>query len=257
MSLIAITRAPSPNLDACELTHRERLAIDAVRAASEHEAYERVLAELGCSVERLPALPEMPDSVFVEDTAVVLAELAVITRPGAVSRRAETRSIAKALARYRELRHIVEPATMDGGDVLRVDRTLYVGVTSRTNSAAVAQLEEIVAPYGYRVPQVAVRGCLHLKSAASWLGGETVVLNPDWVDEKVFAGMERIHVHPDEPDAANLLRIGDTVLCASDHPRTRERLECSGYPVQSVDITELAKAEAGLTCSSLILDTVR
>lgn len=254
MTLRAITRAPSPNLGACELTHLERVAIDAARAAVEHEAYEQALKALGCAVQRLPAEPDLPDSVFVEDTAVVLPELAVITRPGAASRRPETASVAQALGPYRALHRIVEPGTMDGGDVLRIEKTLYVGLTSRTNADAVAQLREILAPRGYEVEGVDVRGCLHLKSAASWLGGDAVLLNPDWVDEGLFQGLERIHVHRDEPRAGNVLRVGDALLCAAACPRTRERLERNGYAVRPVDITELAKAEAGMTCSSLILE---
>ncbi|MDZ7841640.1 MAG: dimethylargininase [Gammaproteobacteria bacterium] len=254
MTLHAITRAPSPNLAACELTHLERVAIDASRAAAEHEAYERVLEELGCTLERLPAEPDLPDSVFVEDTAVVLPEVAVITRPGAASRRPETTSIGKVLAGYRPLHAIEAPGTMDGGDVLRVDRDLYAGLTSRTNAGAVDQLRGILESFGYSVVGVDVRGCLHLKSAASWLGGDAVLLNPDWVDEGLFAGLDLIHVHPDEPYAANVLRVGGLILCRADAPGTRERLEQSGFTVRSLDITELAKAEAGLTCSSLIFD---
>lgn len=254
MKLHAITRAPSPNLAACELTHLERTTIDADRAAAEHEVYERTLRELGCTVEQLPAEAELPDSVFVEDTAIVLPELAVVTRPGAASRQAETASIAAVLARYREVRTIEAPGTLDGGDVLRMDRDLYVGRTSRSNAAGIEQLDRILAPFGYSVRGAAVHGCLHFKSAVSWLGGSTVLLNPEWVDETLFAGMRIIHVHPDEPHAGNVLRIGSTLLCAAAHPRTRERLEQHGFTVRPVDITELSRAEAGMTCSSLILD---
>ncbi|HSH43901.1 MAG TPA: N(G),N(G)-dimethylarginine dimethylaminohydrolase [Arenicellales bacterium] len=252
MTLHAITRAPSPNLAACELTHLERTPIDAKRAATEHEAYEQVLEDLGCTVESLPAEPDLPDSVFVEDTAVVLPELAVITRPGAASRRPETESIARALARYRPLHHIAEPGTLDGGDVLRIDRRLLVGLTSRSNAEAVEQLQGILEPFGYSVEGVEVHGCLHLKSAASWLGGDAVLLNPDWVDETLFEGLRCLHVDPDEPHAANVLQVGGTLACPAASVRTRERLERHGYEVRAVDITELAKAEAGMTCSSLI-----
>lgn len=254
MSLHAITRAPSPNLAACELTHLERTTIDADRAAAEHEAYERTLQELGCTVEQLPAEAELPDSVFVEDTAVVLPEVAVITRPGAASRRPETASIAAALARYREIRAIEAPATLDGGDVLRMERTLHVGRTSRSNAAGIDQLRNILAPFGYTVRGVDVQGCLHLKSAVSWLGDDTVLLNPHWVDETLFDGMHIIHVHPEEPHAGNVLRIGSTLLCAAAHRRTHECLEKAGFSVRLVDITELARAEAGMTCSSLVLE---
>jgi len=254
MTLHAITRAPSPNLADCELTHLERVAIDPARAAAEHEDYERALEELGCAVERLAADPELPDSVFVEDTAIVLPEIAVITRPGAESRRPETESIARVLGRYRRLHHIRAPAILDGGDVLRVGRHLYVGLTSRSNRAAVSQLQAALEPLGYAVQGAEVRGCLHLKSAVSWLGGDVVLLNPNWVDEKLFPGLMVVHVHPDEPHAANVLNVAGTLIAPASCVRTRERLERQGYTVRPVDITELAKAEAGVTCSSLILD---
>lgn len=254
MTLHAITRAPGPNLAACELTHLERVEIDATRAVAEHEGYERALEELGCTVERLPAEPDLPDSVFVEDTAVVLPELAVITRPGAVSRRPETASIARVLGRYRPLHTIVEPATVDGGDVLRVGGNLFVGLTCRTNADAVSQFREILEPLGYSVHGIEVHGCLHLKSAVSWLGGNSVLLNPEWVDEGLFGGLELIRVHPDEPRAGNVLRIGEPLLCNAADTGTQERLERHGFTIRPVDISELAKAEAGMTCSSLILE---
>lgn len=254
MSRQAIIRALSPNIGDCELTHLERSPIDVSRAVAEHEAYAQALEELGCELERLPAEPDLPDSVFVEDTAIVLPELAVITRPGAASRRAETASIAEVLGRYRTLRYITEPATMDGGDVLRVERDLYVGLTDRTNPEGVAQLRELLQPPGYNVQGIPVTGCLHLKSAASWLGDDTVLLNPNWVDKAYFADLTCIPVHPDEPHAANVLRIGDTLVCGAAHVRTRERLQRAGFTVRPVDISELAKAEAGVTCSSLVLE---
>lgn len=254
MALHAITRAPSPNLGACELTHLNRVEIDVARAVAEHRAYEKALAELGCTVEQLPAEPDMPDSMFVEDAAIVLPELAVITRPGAEPRRAETASVAQALSLYRSLYTIVEPATMDGGDVLRIGRKLYVGLTSRTNTEGANQLREIVVPFGYSVAAIEAHGCLHLKSAVSWLGADAIVLNPEWVDERLFDGLTRIHVHPDEPHAGNVLRIDDTLLCPAAHARTLERLARHASQVLPVDISELSKAEAGMTCSSLILD---
>lgn len=249
----AITRVPGPNLQACELTHLPRAPIDAGRAAAEHRAYERALEELGCELVGLPPAPDLPDAVFVEDAAVVLPELAVITRPGAESRRAETESVAAALGKHRELRFINAPATLDGGDVLQLDKRLYVGLSSRTNPAAVAQLEEMLGPYGYTIEAVEVRACLHLKTAVTRAGENRLVVNPQWVDERVFSGMEVIHVHPEEPFAANVLWLGTTVLCAAAHVRTRDRLERRGLDVRAVELSELARAEAGLTCCSLIL----
>jgi dimethylargininase len=251
--LLALTRAVPPSIVRCELTHLAREPIDVERAAAQHEAYLSMLDRLGCTVERLPDEPDHPDSVFVEDTAVVFDELAVIARPGAESRRAETQSVAAALAKYRELACIEAPGTLDGGDVLRVGRRVYVGVSGRTNVEGVRQLAELIARHGYHVARIDVRGCLHLKSAVTAVGDDTLLINPQWVDGSHFRGLQRLDVHPDEPLAANVLAVEDTVVCAAAAPRTRALLEARGFAVESVDVSELAKAEAGVTCCSLIL----
>src|SRR5687768_14830364 len=241
--LIALTRAVPPDIAACELTHLVREPIDFARAAAQHEAYEDALRALGCRVQRLAPAPEMPDSVFVEDTAVVTGEIAVITRPGAPSRRVETASVAGALAAYRPLRTIAPPGTLDGGDVLRIGRRLWVGMSSRSNEEGARQLEAALAPFGYSVTRVLTRGCLHLKTAVTSLGGDAVLINPEWVDAAALAGVEAVEVDPREPFAANVLVIGDTVLAPADAPRTRARLERRGLVVQPIDASELAKAE--------------
>jgi dimethylargininase len=254
MPLIALTRPVPESLTRCELTHLSRVPIDLHAARAQHAEYERALEALGCEVRPLPAADDHPDSVFVEDAAIVLDELAIITRPGAISRRGETMAIAAELSRYRRLQWISEPATLDGGDVLRLDRTLYVGVGSRTNEAAVAQLLEIVQPFDYDVRAVRVTACLHLKSAVTELAVDLVLLNPDWVDPTTFANQRQIEVDPLEPAAANVLRIGDTVLCSASYERTRRRIEAVGIRHHSIDGSELAKAEGGLTCCSLIFE---
>src|SRR5688500_126987 len=165
--LVAITREVSPSLGDCQLTHVARTPIDVVRADAQHRAYQRVLASLGCRVLTLQAEPSMPDAVFVEDVAIVLDEVAVMTRPGAESRRGEGASVAELLSRYRPLRHIEAPGTIDGGDVLRVGRTIFVGQSGRSNAVGIAQLQTVVAEFGYRVQPVPIRGCLHLKSAVT------------------------------------------------------------------------------------------
>jgi dimethylargininase len=250
--LLALTRAVPPSIVRCELTHLARTPIDVGRAAAQHGACEDALARLGCTVVRLPDQPEQPDSVFVEDTAVVLDELAVIARPGAESRRAETASVAAAMGEYRQLACIQAPGTLDGGDVLRIGQRVYVGLSGRTNADGARQLTELLAPHGYGVSGIEVRGCLHLKSAVTAIADETVLVNPRWVDASHFRGFKAIDVHPDEPFAANALLIDETLLCAAAAPRTRERLGALGFAVESVDVSELAKAEAGVTCCSLI-----
>jgi dimethylargininase len=244
----------SPAISRCELTHLPRRPIDLERAIEQHREYETALEELGCRLLRLPAESDLPDSVFVEDTAVVLDEAAVIARPGAASRRAETESVAAALSPLRPLTRIRAPATMDGGDILRVGRQIFVGLSSRTNEQAREQLRELLAPHGYEVRCVDVHRCLHLKSAVTPVAEQTLLLNPDLADPAAFAPLRCIEVDPAEPAAANALLVGKRVIFPSALPKTVLRLEGEGVAVRTVDISELAKAEGGVTCCSLILE---
>ncbi len=254
--LIALTRAVPPSIVRCELTHLARSHMDVGLAAVQHARYEAALETLGCTIQRLPDEPELPDSVFVEDTAVVVDEVAVIARPGAESRRAETDSVAEALRHHRPLRAIEPPGTLDGGDVLRIGRRVYVGLSARTNADGATQLRDLLVPFGYAVHRVEARGCLHLKTAVTAVAGDLILLNPSWVDADVFEA-PRLEVHPDEPFAANTLRVGETVLCSAAAPRTLERLESHGLSTQAVDVSELEKGEAGLTCCSVIVPVQR
>ncbi|MCI0387762.1 MAG: dimethylargininase [Acidobacteria bacterium] len=252
MSLIAITREVSPNLGCCELTHLSRETIDVNLAQSQHQQYEDCLAGLGCQIHRLPSEPELPDSVFVEDTAIVLDELAVIARPGTDLRKLETESVAQALMSYRRLSYIEPPGTIDGGDVLRIGDTVYIGLSGRSNYAGVLQMRSLLAPYGYVVKGVKVGGCLHLKSAVTEVGENILLINPAWVDVSVFGSIALIEIEPSEPFGGNALRVGDTVVYPSAYPRTRQRLDGYGIVVKTVDVSELGKAEGGVTCCSLI-----
>jgi len=251
---IALTREVGPSLARCELTHLEREPIDLERARAQHRAYEDCLRSLGCGVERLPPEPDLPDAVFVEDAAVVLEEVAVLARPGAPSRRAEVESAAKALAPYRALLAIEPPGTLDGGDVLVIGRSVYVGLSTRTNPEGATQLAAALAPHGYAVRPLAVRSCLHLKTAVTGVGPSAVLLNPAWVDAAAFDAFERTFVHPDEPWGANALAVGPGVVYADAFPRTRDRLLGRGLDVRALDVSELAKAEGGVTCCSLVFD---
>ena len=250
---IALTRDVSPRIVECELTHLSRTPIDLEAARVQHAGYERLLGALGCDVRRVAPAPEHPDAVFIEDAAVVVDEVAVITRPGAASRRGETAGVEAALAGLRPLARIAAPGTLDGGDVLLVGRRVFVGRTARTNDAGIAQLRAILAPHGYVVEGVAVTGCLHLKTAVTALDDATVLVNPAWVDPAAFASLAAVAVDPAEPMAANVLRIGDALLYAEAYPRTRALLEARGYRLHLVDASELAKAEGAVTCCSLIL----
>jgi dimethylargininase len=250
---VAITRAPSRSLADCELSFVSRTAIDVDLAMAQHQDYGRALEMLGCRVIALPALEEQPDAVFVEDVALVLDEVAVMTRPGAESRRAEGASIAVVLAGFRPLLHIEAPGTLDGGDVLRIGRAIFVGQSARSNAAGIAQLRELLAPHGYTVQGVATRGCLHLKSAVTQVAQDTLLIQPAWVDEVVFASYRLIEVDPGEEHAANALRIGESAVIHPDcFPRTQQRLRDAGVAVTGVDVSELQKAEGAVTCCSLV-----
>jgi len=251
---IAFTREVGSRIAECELTHLQREPVDVDRAREQHARYENRLREAGCDVRRLAPLPDCPDSVFVEDTAIVLDEVAVITRPGAVSRRPEIASTAEALRAYREIASVSEPGILDGGDVLRLGRNLYVGLSARTNREGLDELARVTAPYGYAVQGVDLRGCLHLKSAVTRVAEDTVLLNPAWVDPGVFANYAQVAVDAAEPAAGNALHFGNTLIFPEEFPRTRERLEAAGLRVTTVPAAELAKAEGGVTCCSLVFD---
>lgn len=251
---IAITRAVSRALEHCELTHLPRRPIDIELARRQHSVYERALRDAGCEVRRLAELPEQADSVFVEDTVIVLDDVAVITRPGAASRRAETESMATALAGLRKLVHVQAPATIDGGDVLRLGRVLHVGASARSSIEGISQLADLVEPFGYRVEAVPLHGCLHLKSAVTRVAQDRLLLNPEWVDAGCFPGFATTLVDPAEPQAANALRIGDVVIHPASCPRTAERLRETGLEVVGIDMSETEKAEGGVTCCSVIFD---
>ncbi len=250
---LALVRDVSPAIGRCELSHLARAPIDVARATRQHAGYVKALTAAGCSIEHLPPAPELPDGVFVEDTAVVLRELAVITRPGAASRRAETASVAEALRRHRPLECITEPATLDGGDVLVSGRTLFVGLTARTSTLGAAELARITVSAGYTVRTVPVTGCLHLKSAVTEVGDRTLLINPAWVDASLFEDYRLICSDPVELFGANALCIGDAVIYPAEFPRTGKRLRNEGFEVREVEASELAKAEGGVTCCSLVL----
>jgi dimethylargininase len=250
--LIAVARDISRSIAECELTHLSRVQIDLELAREQHQRYKQALAELGCEVVSLPEQPDLPDAVFVEDVAIVLDECAVITRPGAESRRPEIDSVARKLREFRKLVFIEAPGTLDGGDVLRVDRTLYVGLSGRSNQAAVDQLRALISPLGYTVKAVEVSGCLHLKSAVSQVAENTLLVNPRWVKAADFGAIEWLEIDPAEPYAANALLIGESIIYPTSFPRTRQRLEQHSIPVTAVDVSELQKAEGAVTCCSLV-----
>ena len=250
---LALTRDVARSLGRCELTFRDREPIDVDRAIEQHQAYCNRLESLGLEVVRLPADEACPDCCFVEDVAIVLDEVAVVTMPGAPSRRPEVPPVKEALLRFRRCEEMALPATLDGGDVLRLGRRLFVGRTARTNEAGIATLRTAVAPFGHEVVPVAVTGCLHLKSAVTALDEETLLAIPGAFDETPFAGCEFVAVPNEEREAANVLRVRDEVWVPAGFPRTLDLLSARGYRVVPIDVSEFLKAEAGLTCKSILL----
>lgn len=252
VELVAITRLPGPEIVRCELTHLERQPIDFARALAQHCAYQTALRNAGADVIELPADPAHPDGVFVEDTAVVVDEVAVVAAPAPISRRAEPRAVEEVLRPFRKTVRIPEGAFLEGGDVLRVGRRFYVGLTTRTTEAGVRALEVIVRPFGYSVVPVRVGGCLHLKSACAALDEKTVLVNRGWIDADALAGLHLVDVPAEEPWGANVLGLPGAVFVSAAYPRTADRVRALGHNAVVLDVSELHKAEAGLTCMSLV-----
>lgn len=252
----AFTRAVSPKLADCALTHLARVPLDAAKAAAQHGAYEQVLRDAGLEVIRLPERPDDPDAVFVEDTALLLDGHAIITRPGVASRAGETESTAAGLAAHFEL-HRIGSGFIDGGDVLRIGRTLYVGLSSRTDARGLEALAQLAAPLGYTVVRAELRDCLHLKTGATFAGPDAsdapvLLYSQRSVDPAQFADVDPLPVDPSEPAAANCLRVGASLMIPASNPRTADKLAARGFTVVEIDVSELQKAEAGVTCMSLI-----
>jgi dimethylargininase len=251
MTRTALVRPPGPRLADGIVTHIERRPIDVVLAARQHEAYVSALEAAGLRIHPLPADDDHPDAVFVEDTVVVCDGLAVLARPGAPERRAEVTAAEKAVRELGlEVARIDSAGTLDGGDVLQVGDTVYVGRTGRTNAEAFCQMAKLLGALGRHVVSVPVIGCLHLKSAMTALPDGTLIGLPERVDT---AALPSLLVAPEPAGAQVLLLGGDKVLLAASAPRTAEHLAAEGYDVTTVDISEFEALEAGVTCLSVLI----
>lgn len=255
MTLTAITRDVNAGMGGCELTFLPRAAIDTAQAVQQHQDYQSVLSSLGCEIVAIATETGLADSVFIEDTALVLDEIAVLCRPGAASRRPEIAGVEAVLRQYRPLASIRSPGTLDGGDLLCVGKTIYAGLSTRSNQSGIEQLRNIVADHGYAVKAVEFADCLHLKSAVTEVSPGSLLMNSSWVSKSAFEGCELIDIDKDEPHAANALLMGRSVIYPSSFPRTLDRLVARGIDVIPVDLSELQKAEGAVTCCSLILRT--
>ena len=246
----AIVRAPGPDAND-GLTSQIGGAPDSAGLQRQHSAYCNALKSLGVRLIQLPPLPDFPDAYFVEDTAVVTPEVAVITRPGAPQRRGETPSIARVLKNFRPMESIQAPGTLDGGDVLTVDRRVFIGISSRTNQEGAGQLTRILTSCRYDCTRIAVHDNLHLKSNVTHLGEGRLLMNASWTDRSEFADYTKIPVSPSEIQACNALRINGRVLLSEGHPEVRTRLEALGLPIVTLKTSQIHRMDGGLTCLSI------
>ncbi|HJV21111.1 MAG TPA: arginine deiminase family protein [Holophagaceae bacterium] len=246
----AILRTPGPDFaDGITTADLGRPAYD--RMLAQHVAYRQALEALGLQTEVLPPLPGFPDAYFVEDVAVVVPEVAVITRPGALARRGEAPHIEAALARHRELAHITEPGTLDGGDILIVDRTVFIGLSDRTNPEGARQLAECLGRHGYTARTVPVAEGLHFKSSVTHVGGRDLLVSTAFAGRPEFQGFTCHVVEEEETYACNTLLVNGTLITPKGFPRTRALLEGLGRPIVELDMSEGRKMDGGLTCMSL------
>ena len=251
---IALTRGISAGIDRCEVSFIDRVAIDVEKMKQQHRAYEDMLRSMGYEVTQIPADDNCPDCCFIEDTALVLDEIAVITNPGSPARRGEVAGVVSTIEKFRKTVKIEPPATLEGGDVLRIGRNLYVGLTQRTNAAGVEALRKLVEPYGYRVTGVPTPGALHMKSVCTAADERTIVADPTRMDVSAFDGYDIIRIAPEEWMGGDLLPINGTVCIIEGFPKLQSALEARGFKVRAQNMSEFLKAEAGLTCLSLLFE---
>lgn len=246
--LTVVTHQPSPALQECELTFLESEKIDYERALIQHQEYCQMLNKCGARVIKLTDNLALPDSVFVEDPIIVFDEIAVLTSMGVESRRPESAALERFFRPYRKIERITLPAKIEGGDVLKVGRSIYVGESPRTNRLGIQALADIIEPLGYEVFPVKVSGCLHLKTGCTALDDKTVLINSEWIDHQAFSRFTRIKTLSEEPFGANVLTLNGSICMNGAFPKTLELVASLGYSVAAVDISEFVKAEAGLTC---------
>ncbi|HKY05494.1 MAG TPA: arginine deiminase family protein [Blastocatellia bacterium] len=252
--LRAITHKVSSRIADCELTFIDRASIDLEKAERQHALYSAALEKLGVAITRLSENDSYPDACFVEDTAVVVDELAVMCSMGVASRRGETPLIERELSRHREIARVSLPATIEGGDVLRVGKKVFVGRSTRTNDQGIAELARLLSPLGYTVVPVLTKQSLHLKSVCTAIDDQTLIVNPNWIGLDPFGGFNLVHTPADEPWAGNVVRVGNSVCVQAGFPRTVETVKRAAERVEVVDTSELGKAEGALTCLSIIFD---
>ena len=246
----AITRKPAETFDR-GMTTSNLGTPDYESVLKQHQAYSEVLQSIGLRLIELEPLPQYPDAHFVEDTAVVTPEAAIIANPGAPSRQGEENSMAGMLEQYRRIERIQAPGTLDGGDVLMIDNHFLIGISERTNQEGAEQLGIILENHGKTHAAIPVGAGLHFKSSVNYVGKNTVIVTQDFAQHPSLSAYEKIVVHPEETYAANTLWINDHLLVAKGFPNTIKKLEVLGLPIIELDVSEMQKMDGGLTCLSI------
>lgn len=248
----AFVNYPSPRLAECQLTYMDRIPIDPILALEQHKAYVKALEKMGVDVEILQINEQCPDGVFVEDPVIVLDEIAIITSMGNPARRGEIPAIKEYVSGIRPIREVHSPAKLEGGDILRIGKRIFIGLSSRTDLAGIEALKNITNHYDYEIVPVRVTGSLHLKTAVTALDDHTVLINPLWLDTSLFKDFQLVPVPTEEPWGANILRLPQGLIANVAYPGTCHLIASLGYHLETVDISEFGKAEAGLTCMSVV-----
>jgi dimethylargininase len=217
----------------------------------QHASYVEALKTIGVTVIELDPQPDYPDAHFVEDTAVVMPEVAVIARPGAAARQGEEESIADVLREYREIEFIQNPGTLDGGDVLMIDNHFFIGISERTNPEGAEQLGGILEKFGKTWAFIKVGAGLHFKSSVNYVGKNSILVTRDFANHEALNGYDKIAVDREEEYSANTLWINDHLLMPKGFPKTRIKLKSLGLPIIELDVSEMQKMDGGLTCLSI------
>ena len=248
----AIVRGIPNTFQDCVTISHNTPKINVELARQQHETYCTTLEQLGLKLIRIEADDALPDCCFTEDIAIVFNDLAIITSPGTPSRVAETVEMEKIVAPLKKIYHLSPPATLDGGDVLKIDKKIFIGNSLRTNEEAIKQVAAIINPKGYEVIGVKIWNTLHLKSVCTYLGNGCIILAEGYLDDKIFSQYDKIILPKEEAYCANCLVVNGKVLISKGFPKTKSLIEAKEFSVIEMEISETKKADGALTCSSII-----
>jgi len=246
----AIVRDVAESYDQCVTTQQE--SIDVPLAKTQHQHYCNALKKAGVELIHIDADNRLPDCCFVEDTAIIVDDVAIITNPGARSRREEVAAMEKAISKYRTVHRISPPATIDGGDVLKVGKKIFVGLSQRTTQDSIDQVAQMVKSSNYEVIPVPIHKTLHLKSAVTALSDSYIIMAQGFFDARIFTGYEKIEVPPGEEYAANCLSVNENIFIPRGFPQTKSLIVRAGFSIVELENSEFRKGDGALTCLSVL-----